>query len=437
LTRAAALALALSSFVPVGCERATDPSPASASAPPPAVTPRAPAPSFPPRPAGAPVAVDGGWPAAFEAARAALFDRTVDAQVASCLAAGSCLGLSPVSPTSLGAGEVQRTAVGGDRSTLLIGGDAEVLVEPDRSAAALAALEAMAGAIAGAGPRARVLAQSDLWERFDALGAVTPPPDRVATHAALRRALARAVRDLALPTADLATLTGNMPAVEAAHPALLQGLATGAGWVELRARSQDHAGTPWLADTRHAERAGHRQSFRVLVHAPPSGDTPQAGVAERGSSLPAGTVLALVGSPIALSDAGAPVPVSQLVTVIELRTIAAALPATLADLAYEVLEGKRTLLAQPVPPGGGLERLPGDAPMPSGATCAPQSASILPLRATCITCHGLTGGAVTGPMRHGGLELFEEKDPTAAGREVARLAAGGESLRALVAALGP
>lgn len=344
-----------------------------------------------------------------------------------------------IPPGPLADGAPRPIPVGGDESTLLIGGDGALLLAPQRLRAAHTALEALSGAIAGAGPIARVLAQSDLWERFDALTALAVEPEREGDRTALRRAVAQRIRELALPRATLEALPSNAAAIEAANADLLPGLGSGRDWVEVRARFDEHVGAPLRSDTRHAMRADFRLAFRVLVQAPEdAGGAPRVrdSLGGRGAPLPPGTRLALLGSPIALSAEGDLVPL-PLVVLVELRRTArtAEVPRTLADIDLEVLEGRRFLLADPELPRGGLDRLAPDAPMPSGATCSPQRDQVQPLRATCLLCHGLSGGGITGPMAHGQLELFEERDPLAAGREVARRKLGHPSFRALVESL--
>jgi hypothetical protein len=59
---------------------------------------------------------------------------------------------------------------------------------------------------------------------------------------------------------------------------------------------------------------------------------------------------------------------------------------------------------------GGLHRLPFDAPFPLGGTCGPNPGTLLPMRATCITCHGLDGERLTGTLSHGAQKLRVNPD---------------------------
>jgi hypothetical protein len=354
---------------------------------------------------------------------ALLFDRERSVGLAPCsLSDAGCLGLS-VNELHRTPFVAQKIHEGGDEPLAFIGGEVDFL------AGRAAKIETAAAEVSKlASPVAQVLLQNDLWERFDALNEST---DSDAPR--LRATLARTIRGLALPRAELEALPSNLDEVGRAYPALLPGWG-GPEWLEIRSEySEDPTSTELLRTTAHAQRWGHRVAFRVLARAPP-----EAGGAEWlrqhlsiDTELPAGTILALVGSPLAVSAEGEVVPLN-LVTLIELRKSRGSMPAqTIGELQFDVLEGKRALLRLDPRPNGGLVHLPPETPLPVGATCLPDRSSREPLKGACTMCHGSGATKLSGPFAHGTLKLFEEKDPAAAAREVSRVKAASKDLAEL------
>ncbi len=323
----------------------------------------------------------------------------------------------------------------GDEPALLAAPSVEHLVEPARLSALLALVAAaeQRAAEKTQHPYAALLFQSDLWERFDALDAAArrpatslPAGSEAASGLAaertqkgrllfLRDTLGRLIRAVALPATTIAQLPSNWAQLSAAFPTLLAGF-PGPKWLEVITRSRqlpEPMPSPEKQHTRHAAVAGFRSVFRRYVAVPEAaggGEWLRRELATEPSSpkLPPGTQLAIVQVPLAVSSEGQLVPWRR-TTLIELRTVSAppdpaaesARPTRLADLSYDVLEGRRPWLAQHDPPQAGLQKLASDALFPLGGTCNPQPFSLNPLRAVCMMCHGRSGEILFGSMTHG------------------------------------
>jgi hypothetical protein len=374
----------------------------------------------------------------------ALFVRQAHVSVPKCSLSGDPGGCRKLSPSQLlgGEGEVVEREVGHDEPTPLMRGDVEHLTDPERASRATSALRDAKAHAVRATPLARVLLQNDLWERYDAIGALLD-----AGHAAsallrpLQREIAELMRALALSRAELLALPSNQAEIAAAHPELLPEFATEAGWLEVRTISAEKPhDEPTLRGTRHSDLAGHRIAFRVLARIAPDQGGP-AWLARRlatepHATLPVGSRLALVGSPLAISREG-DIVAPPLILLIEIR---AAQPETqrlltLDDPALDVLEGRRELLLRTPRPAGGLERLAPDALIPTGATCAPHPGVLVPMRSTCMQCHAGAGARLTGPMRHGPTRFEVEEDRTAAARTAAEKKATEPRFRELAAVI--
>jgi hypothetical protein len=360
------------------------------------------------------------------AAHALLFSRERSVGVAPCSLDGGCLGLS-VAELHRTPFVTQRVHEGGDEPLAFIGGEVDFL--SGRAPQLERALATVIGRAVPTSPVARALFQNDLWERFEALS----EPGASAELVALKPSLARAIAAVALTNAELAALPQNFAEVGRAYPELLPGWG-GPEWLEVRAEFTDNpTDTELRRDTKHAERWGHRYAFRVLARVPP-----EAGGADWlrahltfGTELPAGTTLALVGSPLVLSKEGEVVPLS-LVTLVELRrSTGGTAAASLGELPYDVLEGKRALLRLAARPNGGLVHLGPETPVPVGATCLTDRTSREPLKGACAMCHGNGAMKISGPFAHGEVRLMEEKDPTAAAREIARIKKASPELASL------
>lgn len=308
------------------------------------------------------------------------------------------------------------------------------LGDPARLAALLALIQA-ASARSGdklQQPWAALLFQSDLWARFDTLDAACrdlmaarsgtaaagegPRDDTLRSRLLfLRDAIGQLIREVALPARTIAKLPSNWPQLATAYPALLAGF-PGPMWQEVITYSRDRPApmpSPEKGHTRHAEVAGFRAVFRRYVAVPDragGGEWLRRELAAEPATpkMPVGTRLLILQVPLAVSSEGEIVPWTR-TNLIELRTVlpspdanvGGAQPTRLADLPFDVLEGRRPWLRLPDPPQAGLQQLPGDAAFPLGGTCGPQPFSLNPLRAVCMTCHGRTGEILLGTMTHG------------------------------------
>lgn len=323
----------------------------------------------------------------------------------------------------------------GDEPSLFASPDVQHLAEEGRLSRLLtliAAAQAQA-AEAKTQPLAALLLQSDLWERFDTLDAAarklgtqapSSDPSSGATLGSgrqrarllyLRDALGALIRAVALPAATIAALASNWPQLASAYPTLLAGF-PGPDWQEVITRARklpEPMPSTEQEYTRHAATAGFRAVFRRYVAVPAASGGPdwlrRTLLAEPAApKLPPGTRFLILQVPLAISSEGQLVPWSR-TNLIELRTALAlpetqlegAQPTRLADLPFEVLEGRRDWLRQTDPPLAGLQRLAGDALFPLGGTCMPQPFSWNPMRAVCMTCHGRSGDILLGAMTHG------------------------------------
>jgi hypothetical protein len=142
---------------------------------------------------------------------------------------------------------------------------------------------------------ARLLFQQDLWRIFDQTfrredGA---PPE-------LWDPLGRLLARLSPTTAELGQLRPNWPDIASAFPMVEAGLLQGAGgWREFRAVFPNPQGT-----TLHAAVAGHRRLFRVFGRLAPGASVAYLGPPKAPRSLPPGSQVVLVESPIALGARG-------------------------------------------------------------------------------------------------------------------------------------
>jgi hypothetical protein len=327
---------------------------------------------------------------------------------------------------------------GGDVPELLLDRDVRFLLEPERFGRLTAALTAVAGAAETPGPslEARVLFQHDLWSRFDALHALDGSLGGAARRdrrARLLDLLGRTIARLALRPDELAALRSNWPEIVRAHPEAVPDLFAGAGgWRELLTSGAREDET-----TSHATTAGHRQVFRVFLRSPESaGGTAcleRAFLREPGDEstcvrwgrllAPRSRVL-LVESLLALASSGEAV-ATPLVTAVQVRDVRPVDPGAdgqlgLGDLPVRVLHATREALAAQPRPGGGLQPLEPDAPVPAGfvAFGRPPGAVLQPAATVCMMCHDVDGSALMTPNRHDvrRIDVLRPDNPLAAER---------------------
>jgi hypothetical protein len=374
----------------------------------------------------------------FNVLHRALFEHPHPVERAACLAGppGRCDHLES---RFAGVGTLVRgSAAYEEHAALLASRDLRFLGEAIRYDAAMLTLRAVRQHLTTAAPPAtpgeriaRLLLQHDLWERFDALDALLDPASRPrpgdhhrwavqgdarARLTILRDRIGGLMRQLALPRAVIEQLPSNVPALVAAYPELLGGLrlTSDETWTEVFTRAQELPppdSGPFLEGTRHARVAGYRAVFRRFVRPPGSAanshdDTAwlrrQLASSPPGVALPMGSRMAILEVPLVVSAEGEVVPL-PLAILVETRLVRPQPEQglSLRDLGLEVLEGRRALLRRPGSPGGGLVRLAYDAPFPMGGSCGPDPTILLPMRSTCIACHGPSGEQLTGMMMHG------------------------------------
>jgi hypothetical protein len=314
-----------------------------------------------------------------------------------------------------------------ETSPLLVSKDVRFLAESSRLREALSALQAAAEIRPGESALAAALFQHDLWERFDALDAAVHANDgELLLDTASESDPLRLIRDeigalmrrLALPKAAIQKLPCNLDALVRAYPELLGGLSEGK-WLEVASRASDKPepeGSPMREGTRHSMMAGFRSAFRRFVHIPENSggsDWLRQSLSQQPPALrlPVGARAVIMEIPLVISDEGEIVPL-PVIGLLEART---AKPYTdikvpLQKLGFEALEARRGLLRAPGFPGGGLERLSFDAPFPLGGACAPNPGTLLPLRATCVMCHGPAGDTLSGTLSHGTQQLRIDRD---------------------------
>ncbi len=305
-----------------------------------------------------------------------------------------------------------------ETASLLVSKDVRFLSEASRFHEALDAVRAAMEVSPLQNPLGAMLLQHDLWERFDVLDtALRAPEGTLLPDSALasdpllllRDEIGILMRRLALPKADIAKIPSNLAALARAHPDLLAGLAEGK-WLEVVTGSHDHKeppGSPFREGTRHAMMTGYRAAFRRFVHIPEhsgGADWLRQALAEHPPTLrlPAGARVVLVEIPLVVSAEGDIVPM-PIIDLLESRIVKPALDLNvhLKQLGFEVLEAHRALLRTPGFPKGGLRQLAYDAPFPLGGSCGPNPDTLIPMRATCVTCHGPGGEGLTGTLAHG------------------------------------
>jgi hypothetical protein len=260
--------------------------------------------------------------------------------------------------------------------------------------------ELKASRLEGRTAEARILFQSDLWNRFDALGAgLHSENGKNASRRRLRNLLGRLIARIALSREELQMIRPNLP--EIAHTYRAQGR----DWRELLRASRDGYET-----TEHSRVAGLRRVFRIFMRVPGEAGgaacleasfSPEASQRPPGcigeGALAYGTQVLLVETLLVLSKHGELVHV-PLVVNIQSRVFAPLEPGgdgrlDLADLPFVILHGSRLSLSSGRRQEGGLTPLDPDEPVPPSVGCfsRPRGATLLPARLVCTTCHGPTG----------------------------------------------
>jgi hypothetical protein len=271
-------------------------------------------------------------------------------------------------------------------------------------------------------PMAALLLQHDVWAVYDAL---------VAAHDAsadpLRDLLGSAIKALALPASSIRALGPSFDDALRAHPEVVRGVHA-EDLVELVSEEVDNPGDTATVTTTHARLRALRSIFRRFVRAPggPQAVRELLRLSPASVPLPEGSVAVIVETPLAVSSEGELVAPS-LVTLLEARRVVA-LPTepTIAQLGFDVLEGSRRSL-RAVPPSFDLIRP--SAPFPANGSCGHDFGQLVPMRTSCVTCHGVRGALVASFVH--GESRFREAQPFEAAEAVLR----GKSKRAEFLAL--
>lgn len=314
-----------------------------------------------------------------------------------------------------------------DVSTLLVSKDVHFLASPGRFQQALHALREAATVPPESNPLAAALLQHDLWERFDALDGVlrntkaeliynTTDPLLI-----LRDQIGVLMRRLALPKAVLAKLPSNLATLASTYPDLLAGIADSpSSWLEVATLSRDRPqgfDSPAREGTRHSLMSGYRAAFRRFAYIPKSAggaDWLRQALSDHPPqlTLPVGARSVIFEVPLVVSSE-VEIVALPVITLLESRIVRPVESGgqKLRSLGFEVLEARRPWLRAPGYKHGGLVRLPYDAPFPLGGSCGPNPTTLLPMRATCILCHGAAGDRLTGTLSHGSQQLRISEDP--------------------------
>jgi len=268
---------------------------------------------------------------------------------------------------------------GGDLPEFFFPPDAGYLLEEPRRSRLRSALEAEVSSptLRGRTAEGRILFQQDLWNRFDALHALAAK-DRHAMQ--LARLLARLMAKVALTMDEIKGMRISFAeaAQERVDPRLFE---ADSPWRELVSYFElgPH---PEGGTTLHARRAGWRLVFRRFVRIPP-----EAGGEKRGKGLPSGTIALLLETPLAVSAEGELHPVPLLlaaqVRVVQpggdfnfLHAPRLAISASPRRLRLEAF-GQHDLVPQL---GGAFPRTDGHP--------------LVPVRQSCVLCHGRDGGTL-------------------------------------------
>ncbi len=337
----------------------------------------------------------------FNRVHAALFDHAAIRRRAWCLEKpGRCATLRP--RTALELGSQIRVAAGGDRPAVFMSGEVAFLLEPLRERAVLSAIAAAIDAAGESSDVARVLLQSDLWERYDAIeaargGARGSKRERLAK---IQGALVGLIDALALPPARLTAIPSNHAEVHRAYPELVPHDPVDDGWLELWPDDHGRPGAQ-ATGTQHAARAGHRMVFRVFARSTELVGLPSTTLL---GEVPPGTRLALVATPLAIASTVELIEV-PLVVLVQAR-VASDMNAPVNRVPVDFLEGRRSALTREERVAGGLVRWPADAPIPAGVTSSGCSVDLVPVAASCVRCHqtraGGSGNALAREMSRNG-----------------------------------
>jgi hypothetical protein len=288
---------------------------------------------------------------------------------------------------------VQRTLPGYADRLIITADRDEALAVTSRSAEIAAVIRRLREIDPRSRPGAAVLLQHDVWAVFDALHGEVLPDEAVV----LRDRLGLAMAALALPAQEIANLGPTLEDVLSSEPELFE-RARAEDLVEIVAEASEPPFEPPTVLTTHARMRASRSVFRRFVRVPGGPDAVRAlATGGRTLTLPEGSLALIIETPLAVSREGNLV-ATRMVTLAETRRVIAMPPdPRLRHLGFDVLEGHRASLRSARPH---LDRLAPGAPFPSTGSCGHDAASLVPMRKSCMLCHGAKGDQVSS-FAHG------------------------------------
>jgi hypothetical protein len=323
-----------------------------------------------------------------------------------------------------GRGCLDESAQPGAMTESMLRPDPRPALRPDaaRLRARAASIEKAAKDIARIDPERRPIAAvwlgQAVWAAFDALVAAQK-------DAPLLDVLAGAMKRLALPRVTLMKLEPSLFEVMKAQPEVFEKLQE-ADFTEIVALESEPPGSAPTLTTTHARQRGSRSVFRRFVHVPAGAPTLRELTEKTPSSikLPPGSIAIIVESPLAIANDGSLV-VLPLVVLVEVRHIKPITPdLKIRSAPFDVLDGRARFRADSVTESLPLTRLAPDAPFPQQGSCGGDG-DILPMRRSCLLCHGPTGDSVRS-FAHGDAALRV----VATAHEVPKAAIADKSARA-------
>src|SRR6266852_9286023 len=302
---------------------------------------------------------------------------------------------------------------GGDLPEFFFPPDAGYLVEEPRRSRLRSVLvaEVSSPTLRGRSPKARILFQQDLWNRFDAIHVLAAKDARALP---LARLLARLVARVALTKDELAGIRLSFAEAAQEWPDLLDPRLFDADspWRALVSYFDlGHGSQPGAGTTMHARRAGWRLVFRRFVRVPPEAGgedclrehlvrthgpaAGSSGPAAEGpcgwNGLPSGTTALLLETPLALSAEG------------ELHSVPLLLAAQVRVVrpggGFTVLHAPR-LAVSASPRRLSLEAFGEQDLVPQNSSVFPRfdGQPLVRVRQSCVLCHGPDGGKLGTAM---------------------------------------